>query len=67
MLAVLMACGCGGPEAPVPTACDSLAADETPIALATILGIGRDANGTIYVVDEAGTEDRVFVSSDATL
>lgn len=48
--------------------CDPFDADAQPISLRTILGIGRDANETIYLADEAdGEEDHVFVSADGEL
>lgn len=49
------------------TACDPLAAVQHPIALGTILGVGRDAAGTLYVVDQSGSDQRVFVSSQGAL
>jgi hypothetical protein len=42
--------------------CDPLAPAPKPIALADILGIGKSANGTIYVADQSGSTQRVFVS-----
>ncbi len=55
-----------------PSPCDPLAPHELPVTLGTILGVGKDAQGTIYLADEtvsatAGTIDRVFVSSGNTL
>jgi hypothetical protein len=49
-----------------PVACDPLA--PAPTALAKILGVGKDASGTLYVVDDAGQGQlRVFVSNGQTL
>lgn len=50
-------------------ACDPLAAGEQPIALHKVLGIGKDANGTLYVVDqlESGYDFHAFVSSQGAL
>ncbi len=48
-------------------ACDPLAAVEQPIALGKILGVGRDAVGTLYVVDQSGADYRVYVSSQGAL
>jgi hypothetical protein len=44
-------------------ACDPLAAHAAPIALDNVLGVGKDALGTYYVVDEHDGEQRVFVSN----
>jgi hypothetical protein len=61
--AVFLACvaGCGGGSA---QPCDPLAAaGEGPIALATLVGAGSHADGTVYLLDRAGSEDRVFVGT----
>ena len=42
--------------------CDPLAPAPKPIALATILGVGRSADGTVYVVDDNNGSQRAFVS-----
>jgi hypothetical protein len=48
--------------------CDPFDALAQPIELRTILGIGRDANGTIYLADrEDGEDDHVFVSAGGEL
>jgi hypothetical protein len=48
--------------------CDPFEAHEEPIELRTILGIGRDAAGTIYLADrEDGEDDHVFVSEGGEL
>lgn len=50
--------------------CDPFEANETPIELREILGIGRDAAGTIYLADHGddnGEDDHVFVSADGEL
>jgi len=44
--------------------CDPFAASEQPIVLGTVLGAGRDAAGTIYVVNAKG---QVFISVDGVL
>jgi len=64
LLPLSLAFACGGGDSPPqnPVACDPLSADETPVALGTILGAGRDASGTVYVVDHVEAGDRVFVS-----
>ena len=46
----------------------SAGAPRLPVTLGTILGVGKDVAGTIYLADETvsttlGTVDRVFVSS----
>jgi hypothetical protein len=48
--------------------CDPFQPTTKPIALTTVLGAGRDTDGTLYVVDQPqfGSE-RVFVSSAGTL
>jgi hypothetical protein len=49
--------------------CTPLASEPAaPIALGTVLGIGRHADGTIYVLDDRGSSDyRAFVSSGTVL
>jgi len=51
--------------------CDPLAPHELPVALGTILGVGRDADGVTYLADEVtpspSTSNRVFVSRGTTL
>jgi hypothetical protein len=44
-----------------------LASAPRQIALATVLGIGRHADGTLYVLDQDDTGTRVFVSEGAKL
>jgi hypothetical protein len=62
LLAALLLSACsndaGGTED-----CDPFAAHTEPIALDTVLGVGKDALGTYYVIDERGDEQRVFVSN----
>ena len=49
-------------------ACDPFDWSMRPVELRTILGVGRDASGTIYLADrEDGESDRVFVSTDREL
>jgi hypothetical protein len=63
----LMACG-GGGAAPAPRPCDPFAVMTKSITLATVMGVGRDATGTIYVVDGHGENpERLFASSGTTL
>jgi hypothetical protein len=75
---VLACCGaiaCSGSTANAPASstkagtsgpCDPLA--PTPTTLGTVLGVGKDGQGTLYVGEVASTgEDRVFVSSGGTL
>jgi len=48
--------------------CDPFQPITKPITLATVLGAGRDTDGTLYVVDQPQpSSERVFVSSGATL
>jgi hypothetical protein len=65
IFAVFLGCvaGCGGGSA---RPCDPLAAaGEGPIALATLVGAGSHADGTVYLIDRDGSVDRVFVGSGA--
>jgi hypothetical protein len=57
----------GSPGSSALLACDPV--DPAPIKLGTILGAGRDTDGTLYVVDlpQGPGSERVFVSSGATL
>ena len=49
-------------------ACDPLAPHTLPIALDTVLGVGKHADGTLYVLEQhAGSELRAFVSASGTL
>jgi hypothetical protein len=63
----------GGPSAPAAstrTACDPLATTSAKTtALGEILGIGRDADGTVYVVDSVTSQPglRVFVAEGKKL
>lgn len=55
---------------PTPTeSCDPLAAQELPIQLGAVIAAGKDAQGTLYVVDHDPSQsgDRVFVSRGDTL
>jgi hypothetical protein len=62
---------CGGGAALPPNAskaCDPLADEPQPIALGKVLGVGRDANGILYVIDQPSQgEARLFVSDAMTL
>jgi hypothetical protein len=61
------ACG-GGSAGPALRPCDPFAVDTKPITLGTVMGVGRDATGTIYVVDGHGeSPERLFASSGTTL
>jgi hypothetical protein len=42
--------------------CDPFVAIPKPIALAAILGVGRSADGTVYLADQSDGTSRVFVS-----
>lgn len=57
----------GGGTPPGP--CNPLAPHELPVVLGTVLGVGKDAAGTIYMADEvpARSIDRVFVSEGSSL
>ena len=68
--AVLMACGSTSTSPSAETPCDPLATHST--TLATILGVGKDEAGTLYVADRGGVAAepsivRVFVASDGSL
>ena len=66
--AVLLAAGCQGEDAG-DTPCDPLAAQPEAIVLGEILGVGRDAGGTLYLVDETDSASigRVFISEGDAL
>jgi hypothetical protein len=67
LVALLVACG-GTGAPPGAHVCDPLAVPAPTITLANILGAGRDADGTLYVVDDGGPDhQRAFVSSGTTL
>jgi len=68
MTALLLAIGCQGDDVG-DTPCDPLAARPEPIVLGEILGIGRDAEGTLYVADEtaSASDGRVFISEGDVL
>jgi hypothetical protein len=65
--------GCGGDNAAASvggneTACDPFAPHMQPITLTTLLGAGKDANGTIYAADDGGPDQgRVYVSKGKQL
>ena len=63
LTAVLVACvavsGCGGDGGGEP--CDPLAAEIVPLELGTIVGVGRDADGKLYVVDRTASSDELRV------
>lgn len=47
-----------------PAGCDPLALRPEPITLGTVLGVGKAADGTLYVADQVDTStQRVFVSN----
>lgn len=58
---------CGGDGSPAPRPCAPLAGAARPIALGTVLGAGRHADGTIYVADREGAELRAFVTEAGAL
>ena len=78
-LALAFATGCSTSsqgatsEPPGAGACDPLAPLELPVTLGSVLGIGKDAQGTLYLADQTdGTPFvaggfRVFVSSGGSL
>jgi hypothetical protein len=51
------------------TACDPLAAVVLPVTLGTVLAVGKDAGGTLYVVEQPAnsSSQRLFVSRAMTL
>jgi hypothetical protein len=68
--AVVTACSPSSSSPPAETTCDPLATH--PTALATVIGIGMDTAGTLYVADQGGITSeasivRVFVASSGTL
>jgi hypothetical protein len=61
---------CGGTSTSDPRPCDPLATTSLPIAAGTLVAAGRDAAGTVYVVDVAPVDprpQRLFISSGTTL
>jgi hypothetical protein len=68
--AVLVACSSASTSPSAETTCDPLATH--PTTLATILGVGKDDTGALYVADQGGVAGepsvvRVFVASDRSL
>ncbi len=57
---------CGGPEVGT-TPCEPLAAEVTQEALVAVRGVGEAADGTLYVIDDVGTEARAYVSAGGVL
>lgn len=51
-----------GSSGPAERPCNPLTTTEQPVELATILGVGRDAGGTLYVVDRVDSTFRVFTT-----
>jgi hypothetical protein len=49
--------------------CDPLAPHELPVTLGTVLGVGKDTGGTVYLADHVPEKsiDRVFVSTGTEL
>jgi hypothetical protein len=65
---VIALVGCDPKDGGEPQVCDPFEAQEQPIELHTVLGIGRDAAGTIYLADDGeSAEDHVFVSAGGEL
>lgn len=67
LMGALAGCGASSPPA-ASKSCDPLADDPQPITLGKLLGVGRDANAVLYVIDQPpqGSE-RLFVSDGTTL
>jgi hypothetical protein len=61
------------PPAPTTTTCDPLVAHPLPVTLGTVLGVGRNAQGNVYLADQvdmtatSSATYRVFVSSGMNL
>jgi hypothetical protein len=67
VVAALASCG-GSSQGPASKTCAPLADDPQPITLAKVLGIGRDVNGVVYVIDQPSQGSaRLFVSEGMTL
>lgn len=47
--------------------CNPLATADAPIALSTLLGVGRHADGTLYALDDGRPDYRLFVSEGSVL
>jgi hypothetical protein len=58
LMVVAASCGNGAP-----TPCDPLAGAESPVTLAILIGAGTHPDGTVYVLDRAGSDYRVFVGT----
>jgi len=73
LLALLLSVGCQGGETTTDdeqagvVACDPLATEHVSLELGRVLGAGKSADGTLYVIDHFGDSDRVFVSDGAEL
>jgi hypothetical protein len=72
MLLAAVACSCSkssSDSAPAVAgrACDPLAAEAAPIALAEVIGAGRAADGTVFVLDRERSNIRGFVSEGNVL
>jgi hypothetical protein len=70
LLSVASGCNAAGSHAAAESVCDPLSAP--PATLATTLGAGQDAAGTVYLVDRGGVPTqpsvvRVFVASGGSL
>ena len=57
----------GSADGGATSGCDPFALAHKPIALSEILGIGQDAAGVIYVMDQLDSSQRLFVSSGGAL
>lgn len=63
LVLTLPACGPRVGDSP----CDPLAAEVTEEAIEDLVGVGRDGQGVLYVIDRPGFEARVYVSEGGAL
>jgi hypothetical protein len=63
----LAGASCGAGKDDPPRSCDPLSGEEKPITLQAPLAIGRQADGTLIVVDRRDPEPYVFVSQNGAL
>jgi hypothetical protein len=67
-LAASALASCGDTAASAPVACDPLATTTLPITMGTFVAAGKDAAGTVYFIDDAGSGNkRLFISSGQVL
>jgi hypothetical protein len=66
-LVVALSTACGKDSEQELSSCEPLVGSEQPTTLGTVLGVGQDKTGNLYVVDERDGERRVFRSNPSGL